>query len=142
MSEKFKIGDWVKYKIIDRVDAGGDGSITEEGESEIIGITESGGIEIDSESGLIALPSECEKISPKYNIKDFVQRGIVEFDSYRAGFFYYNVERNAGTFGTYQFQIPIEDIGNATLLNQDKAITFMRWIRKSIENGTLNRLYP
>lgn len=34
------------------------------------------------------------------------------------------------------FTVPVEDIGQATLMRQDKAITFMRWIRKAIEGGT------
>jgi hypothetical protein len=69
-------------------------------------------------------------------IKDFISKGkYVYFDSFRAGIFYYKVYKGDTNIG-YQFQVPIEDIGGATLLHEDKAITFMRWIRKSIENGT------
>lgn len=71
------------------------------------------------------------------DIKDFVSKGqAVTFQSYRQGFFYYAVtEKSSGW--VYEFTIPIEDIGSATLLQTDKAITYMRWIRKAIENKSL-----
>ena len=70
------------------------------------------------------------------NIKDFVTgSNRVQFDSFRAGVFYYNVMHKI-TLETYQFQVPIEDIGGATLQSIDKSVTFMRWIRKSIEDKT------
>ena len=40
----------------------------------------------------------------------------------------------------YQFTVPVDDIGNATLLAQDKAITYMRWIRKAISDNTLIKI--
>lgn len=74
-------------------------------------------------------------------VKDFVRKdNKVKFDSYRAGFFYYTVELNKGDGGMYSFQIPIEDIGTATLFAEDKSVFFMRWIRKSIEDKTLIKL--
>lgn len=33
----------------------------------------------------------------------------------------------------FEFPVPIEDIGNATFLNEDRAMLFMRWIRKHIQ---------
>jgi hypothetical protein len=66
--------------------------------------------------------------------------GNVTFSSYRAGFFYYSVgyvNQEKECYETYQFPVPIEDIGNATLNHTDKAITFMRWIRKAIDEKTL-----
>lgn len=69
-------------------------------------------------------------------IKDFVfPNNLVQFDSYRAGVFYYKV-RKIHSEDYYLFQVPLEDIGGATLLSKDKAITYMRWIRKGIENNT------
>ncbi len=80
-------------------------------------------------------------------IKELVKDNKVIFDSYRAGFFYYNIyhsygftEEQIGTVDSYQFTVPIDDIGNATLLPEDKAITFMRWIRKAIESNTLIKI--
>jgi len=80
------------------------------------------------------------------DIKELVGNGNkVTFDSYRQGHFYYNVPRLAVDeddvfLDVYQFTVPIEDIGTATLLAEDKAITFMRWIRKAINEGTLIKL--
>jgi hypothetical protein len=90
-------------------------------------------------------------------IKELVKDNIVIFDSYRAGIFYYNVMTNerdvpvisVGSeeveewnteYDIYQFPVPVEDIGNATLLSEDKAITYMRWIRKAMNDGTLIKL--
>lgn len=88
-------------------------------------------------------------------LKELIKDNYVNFDSYRAGFLYYNIDVTA-TFekrehlnithihrkpeSTYQFPVPLEDVGNATLLHRDKAITFMRWIRKAKEDGTLIKL--
>jgi len=70
-------------------------------------------------------------------VKEFVTNSnMCHFDSFRNGIFYYNVP-HVVSCDRYQFQVPIEDVTGVTLLSSDKAITFMRWIRKSIENGTL-----
>lgn len=37
---------------------------------------------------------------------------------------------------TYSFPVPIQDVDGATLIARDKAITFMRWIRKALEDKT------
>lgn len=66
------------------------------------------------------------------NLKDIVKDKFVHFNLYRAGFFYYTVEVDGIT---YQFPVDREDIGQATLLVQDKAIVYMRWIRKAINSG-------
>jgi hypothetical protein len=79
------------------------------------------------------------------DIKELIKDNYVKFDSYRQGRFYYNVEKvirneNSPTgesIEKYQFTVPIDDIGTATLLSQDKAITYMRWIRKAINDNTL-----
>lgn len=70
-------------------------------------------------------------------VTDFVyEKSTVIFDSYRAGFFYYIVpHKEDGEY--YIFPIPVEDIGNGTMERTDKAITYMRWIRKGIEDKTL-----
>jgi hypothetical protein len=74
------------------------------------------------------------------DIKDFVTAGnFVIFDSFRAGIFYYNIPHKT-TLQLYQFQVPIEDTGGATLKCRDKSIMFMRWIRKSIEDKTFIKI--
>lgn len=67
----------------------------------------------------------------------------VFFRSFRDGIFYYEATRftEQVEHERYEFQVPIEDMKGATLLNGDKAITFMRWIRKSIENKTFIKIY-
>lgn len=68
-------------------------------------------------------------------IKDLVENNTATFDSYRCGVFYYTVPYDEVT--TYQFQIPVEDLGNATLNKTEKAINLMRYIRIAMEQNTL-----
>lgn len=59
-------------------------------------------------------------------IKEMVQYDAqVNFQYYRDGQLWYKTE-----VGGFMFPVPIIDIGNATFLNQDRAILFMRYIRK------------
>ena len=63
-----------------------------------------------------------------YNIKNMVKDGKkVKFVQYRAGEFTYITECG------FEFLVPMSDIGNATMLPEDKAILFMRYIRKHLE---------
>jgi len=55
------------------------------------------------------------------------------FSFYRAGHVYYAVEVDGQK---YVFPLALEDVGNASLFATMKAITLMRWIRKSIADGT------
>lgn len=74
-------------------------------------------------------------------IKELVKGNFVRFDNYRQGFFTYILR--VGDFENYvdyQFPVPIDDIGTATMLAEDKAITFMRWIRKAQEDKTLIKI--
>ena len=48
----------------------------------------------------------------------------VFFRYYRDGALWYNTEFNE------LFPVPVEDVGNATFLAEDKAILFMRYMRK------------
>lgn len=72
------------------------------------------------------------------SIKEIVKNpNIVKFDHFRQGKFYYNVYNpNETPEGTvYQFNVPLEEIGDSTFNGTDKAIYFMRFIRKSIEKN-------
>lgn len=69
------------------------------------------------------------------NIKDIIKGNTVKFVEYRKGFLYYDVFMN-DTWDTYIFPVPIEDCGDATFKCEDKAIYFMRYIRKALEEGT------
>lgn len=58
------------------------------------------------------------------NIKDMVKDKTVQFSHYFDGALWYKTECG------FEFPVPIEDIGNSTFLAVDKAILFMRYIRK------------
>ena len=70
------------------------------------------------------------------NIKEIVKDNEVNFFRYRQGVMYYTV-KVPGHDKEHMFPVPVSDVGDATLHAQDKAIIFMRYIRKAIEDGTL-----
>lgn len=62
------------------------------------------------------------------SIKDMVKDGKkVQFKFYRQKELWYATECG------FEFPVPIEDAGDATFLNEDKAMLFMRYIRKHTE---------
>jgi len=64
----------------------------------------------------------------KYDIKDMVKGSkVVNFVRYYDGDLWYRTECG------FDFPVPILDIGNATFEAQDKAMLFMRYIRKHIK---------
>jgi hypothetical protein len=69
------------------------------------------------------------------NIKDIVKDNNVRFVRYRQGVAYYAVSV-PGENDDRVFPVPLSDVGDATLLAQDRAIIFMRYIRKAIDDGT------
>ena len=64
-----------------------------------------------------------DKLSIKEMVKDNKQ---VKFVFYRNKECWYTTECG------FEFPVPIEDVGNATLFSTDKALLFMRYIRKHI----------
>ena len=61
----------------------------------------------------------------KMDIKAMVSGGReVRFRSYREGELWYETECG------FVFPVPIDDVGSAVMLGEDKAILFMRYIRK------------
>jgi len=67
------------------------------------------------------------------NIKDIVKDNTVHFLKYRHQVVYYTVAYD-GT--DYMFPVPLDDVGDATLNATEKAITYMRYIRKALSDGT------
>ena len=71
------------------------------------------------------------------SIKDMVKDNKrVRFTFYRDRQLFYQTECG------FEFPIPIDDIGNATFLAEDKAILFMRYIRmhlKTIEEARVDQ---
>lgn len=62
------------------------------------------------------------------NLKDMVKGDkLVKFVKYLDGNLYYKTECD------FEFPVPISDIGNATFLAEDRAMLFMRYIRKHID---------
>jgi hypothetical protein len=85
---------------------------------------------------------------PQLNLTALIKGNHVFFNRYRAGVFYYRlrvpspkVSNVKETDDYYEFGVPIEDIGEATLFVDDKAITFMRWIRKALKDKTLIKIF-
>jgi len=60
------------------------------------------------------------------NIKEHI-KGMVRFQYYRDQNLWYKTESDL------LFPVPISDIGNATFLAEDKAMLFMRYIRKFLD---------
>lgn len=62
------------------------------------------------------------------SIKDMVKDGKkVRFSYYRSGELWYTTEDG------FNFPVPISDTGEAAFMNEDKAMLFMRYIRKHME---------
>jgi hypothetical protein len=61
------------------------------------------------------------------NIKDHI-KGVVRFQFYRDGELFYKTETGL------VFPVPIADTDKGVFLAEDKAILFMRYIRKFLES--------
>ena len=62
-----------------------------------------------------------------YNIKDMVSGGKkVRFLAYRQKELWYTTECG------FEFPVPIDDTGDGIFLNEDRAMLFMRYIRRHI----------
>ena len=59
------------------------------------------------------------------SLKDYLT-GNVKFEFYRKGELFYRTE------GGFQFRVPIEDTGDGVFLAEDRAMIFMRYIRKEL----------
>jgi hypothetical protein len=79
----------------------------------------------------------------KLKIKEIVKDNRVIFRRYRKGMLYYGVvvSLDDGVVDMlYEFPVPIEDCGDADFYVQDKAILFMRYIRKALDDGTFVKI--
>lgn len=60
-------------------------------------------------------------------IGDIIKKeSVAKFLFYRDGSLWYRIEQ-------FEFPVPIEDTGSAIFLSEDKAIFFMRWVRKHLD---------
>lgn len=64
------------------------------------------------------------------NITELVKDKKARFVRYREGHFIYQTDDG------FQFPVPLTDVGSATLLAEDKALFFMRWIRRHLNVKT------
>ena len=67
------------------------------------------------------------------SIKEHVQ-GKVHFQFYRKGYLFYKTDSGL------EFTVPIDDVGDGVFLNEDKAMLFMRYIRKQLEANDMGRV--
>ena len=70
-------------------------------------------------------------------IKHVVRANVVRFVRLRRRTAFYAVSTRDGT---YEFPIDVADVGDATLLAEDRALLFMRYIRRAMEDGTFVRV--
>ena len=66
-------------------------------------------------------------------IKDIVKNNTAYFLFYRAQHVYYGITVGGEKL---MFPVPLEDVQDATLNAEERAITLMRYIRKAIEDRT------
>lgn len=64
----------------------------------------------------------------EFTIKDHV-RGTANFEYFRDSALWYRTSET-----DLLFPVPIDDAGGATFLASDKALFFMRWIRRYLES--------
>jgi hypothetical protein len=83
----------------------------------------------------------------KLKIGDIVKRDRnAYFSHYRQGYLYYTItipktEGELTEYTQYSFPVEIEDLGQATLSNEEKSVFMMRYIRKALENETFVMIY-
>lgn len=71
------------------------------------------------------------------NITNLVKNRTAIFHHYRNGYLFYNIQTEDELF---QFGVPTEDVAGATLPAEEKAIFFMRWIKKWVTNPKGNHI--
>jgi hypothetical protein len=59
------------------------------------------------------------------SIKDYLT-GKVSFQFYRKGELFYKTDKG------FEFRVPVEDTGDGVFLAEDRAMMFMRYIRKEL----------
>jgi hypothetical protein len=75
-----------------------------------------------------------ERMNMMRNLKEMVSNNqVVRFTRFRDGELFYRTECG------FEFPVPIADTGGAEFLAEDKALLFMRYIRKKIERIAMAR---
>lgn len=71
-----------------------------------------------------------EKLLP-VTLKNCVTGNVI-FDYYQGGLLHYTCE-----YTGFKFTVPVEDTGNGKFTGVDKAMLFMRWIRKALQESSV-----
>ena len=82
------------------------------------------------------------------DLKTLLKDNRVHFSRYHKGHLYYRIHdfhpdpkpESGALYMTYEFPVPTEDIGDATFNETEKALLFMRYIRKAQEDGNFVRV--
>jgi hypothetical protein len=89
------------------------------------------------------------------DLKSLLRDNLVSFARYRKGYLYYTIGERVPVWSTdpevkeplhyligqlWEFPVPIEDVGDATFNATEKALLFMRYIRKAQEEGSFVRI--
>ena len=74
----------------------------------------------------------------KHTIKEIVKDRYARFLYYRCGVLYYTVDLDGEE---YMFPVPTEDLMEASVNKEERAITLMRYIRKALDAGSFVRYY-
>jgi hypothetical protein len=81
------------------------------------------------------MPNPALRAERVMDIKEIIKDNEVRFLRYRQGNAYYAV-RVPSEGLDFMFPVPLADIGDATFHATEKAIVFMRYIRKAIDDRT------
>lgn len=81
------------------------------------------------------------------DLKTLLKDNTVQFSRYRKGYLYYTIASQAADTvdgvsfrprQCWEFPVPIEDVGDATFGKCEKALLFMRYIRKAQDEGSFS----
>lgn len=63
----------------------------------------------------------------KHDLKTMIKDRMVTFEYFRDNALWYKTSTG------FMFPVPVDDVGTATFRSSDRAILFMRWIRKQLD---------
>lgn len=69
----------------------------------------------------------------KPDLKTIIKDNFATFSHYRQDVLYFHIKVDGKT---YSFPVPTDDLGDATVNIEEKAIMLMRYIRKALADGT------
>lgn len=71
----------------------------------------------------------------RHSLTEIVKGNSAVFSHYRAGVMYYTINVNEEC--KYTFPVYLDDIADASLHKEEKAIMLMRYVRSAINDGTM-----